>query len=327
MNDIIVIGDVVWDNFLIIDEKEAALHCRKEDEKCELCFKFGQKIPVAKICQTVGGNAANASIGLAKLNLKTSIATNLARGKSKIQLIEYLKNHNVGTNLINLTADDDINYSTILVYRGERTILVHQRKSAYKLPNLPKTRWIYLTSLADDSSNSCQSLAKFVAESQSKLIFQPGTYQLKIGLEKIRPLIRQSEIFLANKEEYQQLLATNQDRPVELLQKIRQIGVKIAVLTDGTAGAYYQDSSTSLKINAWLGRKVVEPTGAGDAFASAFVAAVIFDLNPKEALRWGIVNAGSVVEQIGAHEGLLSKAEILYILKNKTSVPSAENID
>jgi sugar/nucleoside kinase (ribokinase family) len=56
--------------------------------------------------------------------------------------------------------------------------------------------------------------------------------------------------------------------------------------------------------------KAVGKTGAGDAFASAFLSAIILKKDIQTAMQWGTANSASVIQQIGAQKGLLNKVGI-----------------
>ena len=61
---------------------------------------------------------------------------------------------------------------------------------------------------------------------------------------------------------------------------------------------------------------VVDSTGAGDAFASTIVSALIHGKTLDEALTWAPINSMSVVQQVGAQKGLLTKEKLEEYLKN-----------
>ncbi len=96
------------------------------------------------------------------------------------------------------------------------------------------------------------------------------------------------------------------------------LGPKIVVLTDGKKGAYYRDESGSL----WFMPPYPDPkppyerTGAGDAFSSTFTAALALGMSLEEAVRWGPINSMSVVQYVGAQEGLLSRVKLEEYLKS-----------
>ncbi|MEY2664263.1 MAG: hypothetical protein RIT04_71 [Candidatus Parcubacteria bacterium] len=162
---------------------------------------------------------------------------------------------------------------------------------------------------------------------QVKLAFQPGTYQMKFGIEKLREIYAATEVFIANVEEVQRILgheekgssATSDAWNGEiksLLSAIHALGPRIVLITDGPKGAYMYDGDRTYFMPIYPDPKTpYERTGCGDAFASTFVSALILGHTPLEALTWAPVNPMSVVQFIGAQEGLLSREQIEDLLK------------
>jgi len=60
----------------------------------------------------------------------------------------------------------------------------------------------------------------------------------------------------------------------------------------------------------------VDRTGAGDSFSSTVTSALALGLSLPEALSWGPINSMSVVQYVGAQEGLLSREKLEEYLKN-----------
>jgi len=155
------------------------------------------------------------------------------------------------------------------------------------------------------------AIARYAKEKGVRLAFQPGTFQMQLGKEKLAEVYAATEIFFCNKEESQQILGTTEDDVKKLLTGIRALGPKIAVITDGPKGSYLMDESA-----AWRAPMYPDPappvsrTGAGDATASTTVAYLIKGLSPMEALMRGLINAASVVQGVGAQTKLLTAAEL-----------------
>jgi sugar/nucleoside kinase (ribokinase family) len=61
----------------------------------------------------------------------------------------------------------------------------------------------------------------------------------------------------------------------------------------------------------------VDRTGAGDSFSSTFTAAIIQGKDPAEALSWGPINSMSVVQYVGAQEGLLTMDKLQEYLDKR----------
>jgi sugar/nucleoside kinase (ribokinase family) len=98
-----------------------------------------------------------------------------------------------------------------------------------------------------------------------------------------------------------------------LISELHRIGAKIVVLTDGTSGAWGHNEEQILRVDA-LPKKAVDTTGAGDAFASGFLAAHLKNKDFAEALKWGIINSSSSVMAYGGQEGLLSEEDIVLLI-------------
>jgi sugar/nucleoside kinase (ribokinase family) len=89
------------------------------------------------------------------------------------------------------------------------------------------------------------------------------------------------------------------------------------VITDGTKGAYAFDGKSFWFMPPYPDPKPpYERTGAGDAFSSTFVVALALGLHIEDALRWAPINSMSVVQFVGAQEGLLTRLKIDKFLED-----------
>jgi ribokinase len=309
--NILTIGDTAIDAFIRL--KEAELHCDINREECKICLNFASKIPYESIHEVpAGGNSANVAIGSAKLGLATAYLTNIGYDDNGQKVLAKLKDSGVNTDLIKVHPNLATNYNYVLWYADDRTILVHHENYPYQLAKLPQTDWLYLTSLGENSLAMHQELVEYLNNSPTtKLAFSPGTMQIRAGHENLKEIYQRTEIFFANKQEVMKILETDQEEMEKLAEGIKKLGPKIVVITDGNQGAFAltDDGFWHSPIFPTKG-ELLERTGAGDAFASAFLAATNKGLAVPEALTWGAVNSASVVEKVGPHEGLLSAEEI-----------------
>ena len=114
-----------------------------------------------------------------------------------------------------------------------------------------------------------------------------------------------------------------------MLHKLRDLGPKTPVITDGANGAYTLDAEGQ----AWFMPMYPDPadpvdrTGAGDSFASTFTAAIALGKTPDEALAWGPINSMSVVQHVGAQAGLLTREKLEEFLANRPEDYVAKKID
>mgnify|MGYP001592713722 FL=1 len=201
-----------------------------------------------------------------------------------------------------------------MTFKGERTILVYHHSRKYFLPKLDKTEWIYLTSVGKNHQELHQQIIDLVEKKKIKLIFNPGTYQLKTGFKKLKKIFEATTILNINKEEAQflvkEMINKNIKENKKLLEILKNYGPEIVVMTQGRKGACVYDGKEYFKMPALPGHRV-DVTGAGDSFASAFLAGFIYQKNIKQALKWGIINSSFTIRKIGAQEGLLKKQEII----------------
>ncbi|MDO8551973.1 MAG: PfkB family carbohydrate kinase [bacterium] len=316
--DFVAFGDIVTDCFIKL--KEAKVECDLDHENCLLCVKFGQKIPFESATEVPAvGNGPNASVAAAKLGLKSAVATELGDDLNGKTCMDALKAANVATEYVGVHAGQKTNYHYVLQYEAERTILIKHELFERSLPNFDEPpKWIYLTSLAEGTYDMQRDIARYVKENGVKLAFQPGTFQIRSKLEELKDIYAVSEIFFCNKEEAQQILGTKESDVKKLLASVRELGPKIAVITDGQNGAYIMDDSGAYRAPMYPDPKPpVNRTGAGDATASTTVAYIIKGLEPKEALLRGMINASAVVQGVGAQAGLLTDKQVEELYAKK----------
>ncbi len=309
--DFVAIGDTTTDAFIRI--KEASVNCDVDRHNCKLCFAFGSKVPYefVEVIKAVG-NSANASVSAARLGLKSALISDVGNDQNGKESIGALSKNNVSVDYMRIHDGMETNYHYVLWYEEERTILVKHQEYPYKLPQNLSAKWIYLSSLGEHSLPYHQEIAEYLrAHPETKLAFQPGTFQIKIGREKLMALYEQTEIFFCNVEEARLILKKENGEIKELLQGMREIGVKIAVITDGPHGAYTFDGAEMLHMPMYPDPKPpYERTGAGDAFASTFTGAIALGKSVRDALMWGPINSMSVVQEVGAQKGLLTREQL-----------------
>lgn len=309
--DIISIGDTTLDVFLTLED--AKIQCDNNQEDCLLCVSYPDKVSVkSKTDVPAVGNAANVAVGSSRLGLKAALYTMLGKDATGKESFKRLTSEGVFKDYITFDKKKGTNYSVVLNFQGDRTILVFHEQRDYDLPPLAKSDWIYLTSIGPNHQKLHQQVVDYVNKTQAKLGFNPGTHQLKDGLEALRPLIGKTAVLFVNKEEAQRLVGQHEDVK-KLLQDLHNEGANIVVITDGPRGSYSFDGSNFyfLGILKWPD---IERTGCGDSYSTGFISALHFKKDIKEAMKWGTVNAASVLQKIGAQEGLLRKQGLLKVI-------------
>ncbi len=312
--DFFAIGDIVTEPFIRL--KDAEVHCQINNEDCTICMRWGDKIPYesATVCAAVG-NASNAAVAAARLGLASALRAYVGDDQYGPECLAVLKQEKVLTDYMVTEPGKHTNYHYVLWYLDNRTILVKHEEFSYTVPELPAApKWIYLSSLAANSLPYHEAMIEWLKKyPESKLAFQPGTFQMKLGVAALRPIYERTDFFVCNKEEAERIL----EKPVgsdiqELLTSLKALGPKIVVITDDKRGSYAVDEAGKmLHVPRYPDpRPPFEITGAGDALASSTASALALGKPLDEALRWGSANASAVLQEIGAQKGLLDRATL-----------------
>lgn len=314
--DLLTIGDVAIDLYMKI-QSGTELESNESGDGPKICFFHGSKIPVEHFETAVAGNALNVALGCKTLGLKTSLYTELGEDANAQRIIDTLKSHGVDTNYCIRNPDVPTNVNSVIVYGGERTIFSYHEKCRYQIRNWEKPKWIYYTSMGQGFENFQEDLIKYLKENSNiGVAFNPGTIQLKKGLDSFKDFLRITDILFVNKEEARLLAEENDINKMHA--KLQSFGPKMTVITEGKNGASGHDGKNLSVINVYSdSRPVLDKTGAGDAFSSGFLSAIFYGKDVEEALVWGSVNSGHVIKEIGASKGLLTKDQIEIIIKER----------
>ncbi len=326
MFDLISVGDATIDNFVQIHDAE--VKCNIDKTQCMLCVEYGDKIPVDKLTHLVAGNAANNAVGGSRLKLKSAIYVNVGSDPAGKQISDKLKEEGVNLRYLQENKGMESNLSTVLTFQGERTIFVYHQEWKYKLPELDNAKWVYFTSIAPSftHSNLLNELTSYLERTSAKLLYNPGTYQIKDGVKKHPRLLSLSELFIVNKEEAKRILYGKDDLDIpikKLLKEIVDLGPRMVIITDGPEGSFGFDGEKYYKLGVFPA-KLVEATGAGDAFATGVLSGLFYGKDLAEAMRWGAANGASVIEQIGPQAGLLTYSQMQEKLKENSKILARE---
>lgn len=322
MYDVITVGSATVDVFARTAYSELVKIIDTKGETDLLAYPCGSKILIEELDFTAGGGGTNTAVTFSRLGLKTAYIGKLGRGTNsdfihkslRADKIELLCAHGEGNAGYSIILDNLEHDRTILAYKGINDQL--------RLKDVPlrkiKAKWLYFCAMMNESFNTLESLAKFAESKKIKIAFNPSSYLAEKGSLHLKRILDRTEVLILNKEEAH--LLVGQGPPEDVLPKLRNLGPKIAAVTDGKNEIYAADSGF---IYACRPPKVktVDTTGAGDSFGASFVAGIIRGKNTEFAIKLGVANACSNLSEYGAKTGLLSYNEALrYIRKYKIKV-------
>lgn len=318
--DVLCVGDVVTDAFIKLFDDKAHTYV-DESGTSILAMEYGTKLPFEKAVIVEGvGNAANAAVSLTKLGLKCGFVTNVGEDKYGRGIIAALNAKKVDTRQVRVNPGKVTNYHYVLWYKEERTILINHEEYEYVWPNLRKheaPKWIYFSSVAENALEYHDELADWLDENpEVKLVFQPGTFQMKAGAERLKRVYGHSDILILNKEEAALVGGGDINNIHNLFDTLHALGPDVVCITDGPAGAYASSEEGRWFMPIYPDKAPpYERTGAGDAFASTFTAAMMRGKSVLDALRWAPINSMNVVQDVGAQRGLLTEDQIEEYLR------------
>ncbi|MEK7626044.1 MAG: carbohydrate kinase family protein [Patescibacteria group bacterium] len=322
--EVLCVGDVVTDAFIkLLDDRAEVLD--QEGSGKKLAMDFGTKIPYdhVEVLEAVG-NAPNAAVNFARLGFNVGLVSNVGDDREGRGIISHLKKEGVDTRFVTLNPGKKSNYHYVLWYKDERTILIKHEDYDYHWPHLRKhemPKWIYFSSISKHALEYHDEMIESLERHpEIKLAFQPGTFQMEVGVERMKRVYARAELVALNREEAVFVTGGSYDNLNDLFDRLHALGPKIVVISDGPNGSYASDGTNRYSMPLYPDpAPPVERTGAGDAFTSTFVASIIRGNTIDGALQWAPISSMNVVQHVGAQEGLLTEHELAELLKKAPS--------
>jgi len=342
---VFTVGGATFDIFVQADEQSIMTIETPESRHKWLSFPHGAKVSVKAVHETFGGGAANTAITFANMGFDVCFVGMIGEQYGE-KVFENLRSKGIDCRYATQTNRERTGFSNIInTFDGDRTLLYYAGANRFftekelPLEALKHADWIFLSHLAQSKSRIPKALLALLKKHPHiKLVWNPGHEQIEEGVKEWKPLLKHTEVLFLNKEEASQFtsvpyaLAGNKQDDTEKrecydcflppyaddcsapLKAMVKAGAKIAVVTDGRNGAQAFDGENWYFCPVFS-RKRVDTLGAGDAYASGFTSALIQGLALKTALLYGTINAGGVVNEPGAQNGLMTKKAIEKTLK------------
>jgi len=305
--EVVCVGSATVDHFLKVKPSFSSI-------------KVGDKIMVTAGELHSGGGATNVAAGLSRLGLKTAVAAKIGQDHYAELVLKDLKRFKVHYQAL-CRSRKHTDFSTIVfsVQDQDRVIFVHKGASQ----DLQKsdlqhsffsTQWIHMGSLTGASFPTAKKIAASAGKKKISLLFNPSLYLAQKGVTVLKPILRNTTLLIFNKEEAQALLKSYSQSMEEMVKQLPDYGPTTVIITDGprNVAAWHEHTIYSL-VPPQV--KVVDTTGAGDAFTAGVLAGLIKQYSFEDALRLGQVNALSVIQQVGCKNKLLTEKEGKLLVK------------
>lgn len=311
MAKLIVFGSARVDAFLDVPTDKADRFCNLNTHKCVVEFSYGAKIPMNSVNFLLGGNGANVAVGTKLMGIDSALVAELGQGVLADHAMQQLA-EKINTDHVTQTEGVTQGFGAVIMYQGERTILSYYSDHEPPFPSdVDGAEWAYLTSVGEKFEEYYDKCYDWLKSSEAKLVFNPGGRQIAKGRDWMDKFLKRTHLIFVNREEAEEIVNLGQSagRERQLLDALTETGVKNAVVTDGSAGAFAKEGDKYFKIGA-MPIDAIERTGAGDAFSTGCMSAVIQGKSLQEGLLWGTVNSSSVIGYVGPQPGLLSEDKL-----------------
>ena len=314
MVKILTIGAAVQDVFLS-HSPELKPVAEKTADELFIEIKLGSKNDVNNINFSTGGGATNGAVTFARQGLDTEFMGTIAHDPAGNAVLEDLDKEGVDTTYVSYSDKHHTGYSVVLLAStGERTFLTYRGASThYDIKNFDlddsPADWLYVTSMAG-CMDILDKIFRQAKELGVKVFFNPGKDELR-QKDKLIALLEDVDILAVNKEEA--AMITNGTDLEELVRRLMN-HVSTAIVSDGPNGLMASDGKTIVRAGMYEDVKVVDRTGAGDAFGSGFLSHWAQGKSLKDSIVFASANSTSVVTKIGAKVGILHKGAKLHAM-------------
>ena len=330
--DIITIGSATIDVFIECDSANIVSVSSKNKSMDFMSFAYGSKLEVEGFSSETGGGGINTAANFANLGFETSTIVKLGNDFAKKNILRKMDKLGIDDDCVCFDEHEHTGFSVILMsFQGDRTVLAHRganaklKKEDINWEEIKKAKWLYIAPLNGKSAYILDELAEYAEKHSVNMALNVGTTNIKQGKDTLDKVIKTAEILIMNREEAS-MLTEIQVRPDtkeikyseeiihedirEMLVMLKNMGAKVVVITDGRKGAYAYDGNDYYHCSEYPA-KVKSTLGAGDCFASTFVASMEkTNWNVEKSLKYASVNAASKVGTAGAQKGLLTFNEI-----------------
>ncbi len=273
----------------------------------------GQKLDLDEVVFSTGGNVTNAAVTFARQGLHSKYSWCLGTDTSSESILQSLDHEGVDTTHVFQGEHFKASYSVILMLSGgERTILNYKgtmpnaHDEELDLSIIEEGEWLYISSLGD--MDLLEKIISRAAEHDVKVMLNPAGVELK-NPEKLKGLLEDVEVLAVNKEEAQMIV---HGETSEELVRHAQLYCNTVIVSDGPNGVVATDGKTIVEAGMYEDVPVIDRTGAGDAFGSGFLSQYATGKSLKDSIIFASANSTSVVQSIGAKDGILHKGTVLH---------------
>lgn len=324
MKKVVVVGSAVID-ILVRSKDLRVMKSHQVTGGVALCEVYGGKVDVEEIAIETGGAGTNVAVGLSRLGLVAATISRVGDDFLKEKIFSVLSLAGVETSGIQVGKNEETGKSVVLIAPdGGRSILTDRGASQKIDPKLidwdkiGRGDWIQISSLGGNYE-LLEDLLVYAKQKKIRVGWNPGRAEIE-KREKILELLPKVELLIVNRMEAAMILHHSYDEILPMAKKFIDLGVKEVAITNGSKGAGLGVKGKWLWAPAYIKKKVIDETGAGDAFISGVVTGILMERDEETILKMGLANGAGEVMALGAKNGLLDEKGMNRWLKRNIKI-------
>jgi len=314
MFDVITIGSAVRDVFARTKDIKT-IRDKKFAVGEAACFSLGSKLNLDEVNFSVGGGAINTAVTFANQGLQVAAICAIGDDPEGEHLRDKIAKYGIHCDFFAVDNGHATSFSFVLsLPDGSRTVFRYKGASWHlQESQIPwqqlRAKWLYVNHMAGESHNVLPRLLKEAKENDMQIAWNPGSTQLEKKKE-LQEMMNFADVFIVNQEEASLITGIPYQKKKEIFKKLDDLVHGLVIMTKGKDGVEVSDGKMLWSAGVLPMKKIIDRTGAGDAFGSGFVASVLKKPGDIEnAIQFASANATGVLTQWGANHGLLQKSD------------------
>lgn len=305
--DVVVVGTATRDVYLI--SKDFAAY--DSNGEPVIIIPANTKIDMPDIASDIGGGAPNAAVTFARTGFKTACMAKVGVDGSGKETEAVLEKERISSLLIKEKSHQTGLSLVLKGPNGEDTMFVHRgagyeyRTKDFDLTKI-KTKWLYVTSLGGDLS-VLSRLIRWAEAHDVRVAVNPGPLELAKP-KRLLAILKRADVVIVNMREAELLFDV--ETIDDMLVVGRAAGLHTIVITDSQNGATVLDGSYVYSAGIYKKVAVVDRSGAGYAYGSGLIAAIMQGKTMQQAMSFAAANATSVISYLGSRVGILSSTDV-----------------
>lgn len=293
----------------------------------------GELVTVDAIRTKAGGCAANVAIDLLKQNLTVSLVGCVGRDAAGETLVKELRAARVNCDHLVYTAEYPTSETVILLVEGEDRRYLHTfgANQVFSISQID-CQWLAeldvfylggLFAMPGIVTDELLGLLAFCREQKVVTVVDvvlPTNFKRGAEMEKLLPYV---DWFLPNDAEAAVL--TGQTDPLKAVSVFRDWGAHGLVVTLGERGAVGVLGNEYWRCNAYRWQ-TVDPSGAGDAFASGLITGIVNDWDFSRSLVYASALGASATRAVGTTDGVLTGIQAEQLVAEQPLTVSREHL-